>query len=196
MIRAAFVAALLVTASTLHAAEEPVGTSAAKSESAAASPRDATITKDVEERKSPRNERSGAAAFQLPDTPAQNAIKQLPKDVVNSPRPLRYSLAEQRDQEEGLRKGIDTITVYGQVDPEDYVSKRSPMLVFRDTLDKTPGPMSPAQKAQAVLCLVGLCGANYGPDGAPVEDKSFSRGERNSRKSLLEQSSQFRGTLQ
>jgi hypothetical protein len=184
------IATLLLAASLPLAAQESSGAEESKRVTAANAV--GSDSKDV----SAASAAVTATAFKLPDTPAQSAIKQLPRDVVNAPRARRYSLAEQRDQEERLRLGIDSITVYGQVDPEDFVAKRAPMLAFRDRLDKTPGPMSPAKQTQMVLCFIGLCGLGYGPDGIPVEDKTFSRGELNAKKGLLEQSLQFRGTYQ
>jgi hypothetical protein len=132
----------------------------------------------------------------LPETAAESAIRKLPKEVVNAPRARRFSLVAQRAQEESSKRGVDEIVVYGRGDPEDFVSKRAPMLAFRDRLDRTPSPMTPAQKAQLALCLIGLCGLGYGADGIPVENTAYTRAEKNKDKSSLQQSMQFRGTFQ
>lgn len=134
--------------------------------------------------------------FTLPDSAAQAAIKKLPKEVVNARRAKRFSLAEQAAQEESAERGIDEIVVYGSGDPEDFVSKRPPMLAFRDRLDRTPAPMSPAQMTQATLCLIGLCGKGYGPEGIPIEGTASTRAEKNKDRSALQQTLQFRGTFQ
>ncbi len=130
------------------------------------------------------------------DTPAQAAFKKIPKDFLGSVKPKRFSLEEKEAQEQAAKFGIDEIRVYALREPEEVsVSKRPPILAFRDKMDRER-PMTPKEKAQLVLCFIGLCGANYGPEGILVEDKAYSRGELNSKKSTLELSQQFRGTLQ
>ena len=129
------------------------------------------------------------------ESPAAAAIRKLPKENVITPRPKRFSLAEQREQELSTARGLDEITVFGVRDPEDVLKKLPPMLAFRERMDRER-PMTPKEKAQLVLCFIGLCGANYGADGAPVEDKSFSRSELAAKRSTLEMSQQFRGTFQ
>ena len=135
-------------------------------------------------------------AFKLPDSAAHAAIKKLPREAVNTPRAKRFSLAEKAAQDESAKRGIDEIVVYGSADPEDFVSKRPPMLAFRDRLDRTPAPMTPAQIAQTALCLVGLCSKGYGPEGIPIEDTVTTRAEKNKDRSALQQTLQFRGTYQ
>ena len=129
------------------------------------------------------------------ESPSAAAIRKLPKESINTPTPKRFSLAEQREQELATARGLDEITVFGARDPEDVLKKLPPMLAFRARMDRER-PMTPKEKTQLVLCLLGLCGANYGPDGAPVEDKLFSRSELAAKRSTLEMSQQFRGTFQ
>ena len=129
------------------------------------------------------------------ESPAAAAIRKLPKESINAPKPKRFSRAEQREQELSTARGLDEITVFGARDPEDVLKKLPPMLAFRERMERER-PMTPKEKAQLVLCFIGLCGANYGADGAPVEDKSFSRSELAAKRSTLEMSQQFRGTFQ
>ena len=52
---------------------------------------------------------------------------------------------------------LDLITVYGIVDPEDYVApKLPPMLAFRAKLDKQR-PRTPKEITQGLLCVIGFC---------------------------------------
>lgn len=129
------------------------------------------------------------------ESPAAAAIRKLPKENVLAPKPRRFSLAEQREEELVTARGLDEITVFGARDPEDVIKKLPPMLAFRERMDRER-PMTPKEKTQLVLCFIGLCSRNYGPDGAPVESKAFTRGEQAAGKTSLELSQQFRGTLQ
>jgi hypothetical protein len=138
---------------------------------------------------------SDASAIKLPESHAQQAIKKIPRELVNAPREKRFSLAEQRDQAERLQRGIDVIEVYGVRDPEDVTAKKlAPMLAFRQRLEKDK-PLTPWQIARMPFCFIGLC-PSYGSEGIPVEDTATTRGERNAQKSSLELANQFRGTLQ
>ena len=129
------------------------------------------------------------------ESPAAAAIRKLPKESINAPKPKRFSLAEQREQELSTARGLDEITVFGARDPEDVLKKLPPMLAFRERMERER-PMTPKEKTQLMLCFIGLCGANYGADGAPVESKAFTRGEQGAGKTSLELSQQFRGTFQ
>ena len=52
---------------------------------------------------------------------------------------------------------LDVITVYGIVDPEDYVApKLPPMLEFRAKLDKQRR-RTPKEITQGLLCVIGIC---------------------------------------
>lgn len=129
------------------------------------------------------------------ETPAAAAIRKLPKEFVNAPQAKRFSLAAKRDEDDAAKRGIDEIVVTGQRDPEDVISKRTSMAAFRQQLERDK-PATPKQIAQVALCMLGLCSADYGPEGIPVENTAYTRGERGAKKTVLEQSLQFRGTLQ
>jgi hypothetical protein len=130
------------------------------------------------------------------DSPGAIALRKLSKDVINAPKSRRFSLAEQREQERSVGSNTDEILVIGERDPEDVITKRAGMAAFREKMEREPRPMTPKEKAQLVLCFVGLCSANYGPEGIPVENNAYTRGERGAKKTVLEQSLQFRGTYQ
>jgi hypothetical protein len=89
---------------------------------------------------------------------------------------------------------LDEIVIYGQVDPEDYVRRRSKFLAFRDRM-AGERPMTPKERTQALLCLIGLCG-RYGPDGLPYEPTAAQRNEARTQASTTQLNSMFRGTLQ
>lgn len=126
------------------------------------------------------------------DTPAQTAAKKLPKDFVNA-KPQRFSADEKR-RVEGITR-LDEILVEGQIDPEDYVGPRkAPMMQFRDRLEKDR-PMTPKEKAQLALCMMGFCGI-YGPDGTPPEPSRDAKREARINQSTTQLNSQFRGTVQ
>ncbi len=132
---------------------------------------------------------------QLASTAAQ-MVKKIPASVLYASKPKRFSEAAAKEEEAALAKLTESITVIAERDPEDInVSKRPPMLAFRDKLDRER-PSTPAEKAQLVLCLIGLCGRGYGPDGAPVENRAYTRAEKKVDKSSLELSKQFTGTYQ
>ncbi len=129
------------------------------------------------------------------ESPAATAVRKLPKEFVNAPKAKRFSLAAKQEEDEAAKRGIDEIVVTGQRDPEDVLTKRTPMAAFRDKMERDR-PTTPKEKVQMALCLVGLCGANYGPEGIPVENTAYNRGEKGAKKTVLEQSLQFRGTYQ
>ncbi|MBL8512460.1 MAG: hypothetical protein JNJ55_00595 [Betaproteobacteria bacterium] len=89
---------------------------------------------------------------------------------------------------------LDEIVIYGQVDPEDYVRRRSKFLAFRDRM-ASERPMTPKERTQALLCLIGLCG-RYGPDGLPYEPTAAQRNEARAQATTTQLNSLFRGTLQ
>lgn len=115
--------------------------------------------------------------------------------MINAPTPKRFSLEAQREQERSAESNTEEIIVFGGRDPADVISKRGGMAAFREKLERDR-PMTPKEKAQLALCFIGLCGAQYGPEGIPVENTASTRGEKGVRKSSLELSQQFRGTFQ
>ena len=126
------------------------------------------------------------------DTPAQTTAKKLPEDFVNV-KPQRFSEADKTRVDTVTR--LDEILVYGYVDPEDYVGqKKTPVMQFRERLERDR-PMTPKEKAQLALCLIGLCGI-YGPDGIPREPSLAERSEARIHQSTTQLNSQFRGTQQ
>lgn len=130
------------------------------------------------------------------ESPGAAAVRKVPREILNLAKPKRFSLEARRAEEEAAKQQIDEIRVFGQRDPDDVVKpKKPPIQALRERLEKDR-PMTPAEKAKLALCLIGLCAANYGPEGIPVEGKAFTRGESGAGKSSLEMSQQFRGTLQ
>jgi hypothetical protein len=127
---------------------------------------------------------------------AAKMIKKIPRDVINAPKAKRFSNAAAAEEDAKLAGLTESITVVSERDPEDVnISKRPPMLVFRERLENER-PSTPYEKAQTVLCIIGLCGRGYGPDGAPVENRAYTRAEKKVDKSSLEMSKQFTGTYQ
>ncbi len=129
-------------------------------------------------------------------SPGAQAISKLPREFINAPKAKRFSLRAKQDDDIAAGREIEEIRVIGERDPEDAVAaKRPPSLVFRNQLerDKT---LSAKDITMMGLCFIGLCGSNYGPDGAPVEDKTFTRAELKKDKSSLDMSKQFAGTYQ
>jgi hypothetical protein len=123
-------------------------------------------------------------------------IKKIPKDVINAPKPKRFSEAAKKEEASATGRDVEEIRVIGERDPEDVSpSKRPPMLVFRDRLENDR-PLTPWQKTQIALCFIGLCAPKYGPEGIPVESKALTRAEQQTDKSSLQISQQFRGTFQ
>ena len=139
---------------------------------------------------------AGAAREDAPalDTPAQAAVKKLPKEVVNAPAPRRFATRDSRNDEITNAVQMEEIRVYGQVDPEDYARRNTAMQQFRNRLEKER-TYTPKEKTQMVLCLIGLCGM-YGPEGIPLEPSVEARNEARKDQSTLQLSNQFRGTLQ
>lgn len=126
------------------------------------------------------------------DTPAKTAAKRLPKHLLNA-KPQRFSAADKTRVEAVTR--LDEITVYGYVEPEDYVApKKASIVQLRDRLERDR-PMTPWEKIRIPLCLVGLCG-NYGPDGIPREPGLDERSEARTNQSTTQLNNQFRGALQ
>ena len=126
------------------------------------------------------------------DSPAQAATKQLPRQLLNA-GPQRFSEADKTRIDTVTR--LDEIIIYGQVEPEDYVGpKKAPFVEFRERLEKDR-PMTPKEKTQLALCVIGLCGI-YGPDGAPREPSLEERNKARTNRSITQLNSQFRGTLQ
>jgi hypothetical protein len=130
----------------------------------------------------------------LLDSPAATQIKKLPKDVVNARQPRRFSQAAEREQAMALDRNIDEIRVVADRDPDDVVRRVAPFDEFRNRMENDRR-MTPADIAKFGLCFFGLCGANYGPDGAPVESKAFTRSEAAKARSTLELG-RVRGTVQ
>ena len=107
--------------------------------------------------------------------------------------PQRFSEADKTRIDTVTR--LDEIIIYGQVEPEDYVGpKKAPFVRFRERLEKDR-PMTPKEKTQLALCVIGLCGI-YGPDGAPREPSLEERNKARTNRSTTQLNSQFRGTLQ
>ena len=129
------------------------------------------------------------------DSPGAIALRKLSKDVINAPKPKRFSLEAQREQERSVGSNTEEILVLGDRETEDVISKRVGMAAFREKMERER-PMTPKEKAQLALCLIGLCGAGYGPEGIPLENTAYTRGEKGAKKTVLEQSLQFRGTYQ
>ena len=130
------------------------------------------------------------------DGTAARMIKTVPKEIINAPKAKRFSLAARHDEDQATARYAEEIRVFGDRDPEDVTSpKRTPMLAFRDKLEREK-TLTPKDITMMGLCFIGLCGAHYGPDGAPVEDRAFTRAETKKNKSSLEMSQQFRGTYQ
>lgn len=128
------------------------------------------------------------------DSPAATMIKKIPKDVVNSRAPKRFSQAELAEEIEAALRNPDEIRVFANRDPEDVVRKPTAFAQFRNKLEKDR-PMTPAEVTKAVICFItGACAMEYGPDGAPIENTAYSRSERKIRSTL--ESSRMRGTLQ
>lgn len=140
--------------------------------------------------------RSGATTIppHLLDSPAATQIKKLPKDVVNARQPRRFSQAAEREEAAALDRSIDEIRVIADRDPDDVVRRVAPFDEFRNRMENDRR-MTPADIAKIGLCFFGLCGANYGPDGAPVESKAFTRGEAAKARSTLDLG-RVRGTVQ
>jgi len=128
------------------------------------------------------------------ESPAAAALRKLPKEFVNSPKARRFSLAAQRDEDTASARPPEEFIVRAERDPEDVLRKKSGMQNLRERLERDR-PMTLAEKSKLALCFIGLC-ADYGPDGAPHEDKTFSRSEQAAKRSTLEMTQQFRGTYQ
>ncbi len=129
------------------------------------------------------------------DTPAQVAVKKLPKEVVTAPAPRRFATVDKNEEAASTAAiRLEEIRVYDQMDPEDYARRKTDMQQFHDRLEKDR-PMTPKEKTKLVLCFIGLC-ANYGPDGIPREPTPDERREARTTQSTAQLITQFRGTLQ
>jgi len=121
------------------------------------------------------------------DSPAQAAAKQLPRQLLSA-GPQRFSEADKTRVDTVTR--LDEIIIYGQVEPEDYVAPRkAPFVQFRERLEKDR-PMTPKEKAQLALCVIGLCSV------IPREPSLEERNKARTNRSTTQLNSQFRGTLQ
>ena len=134
---------------------------------------------------------SRAISPAAPDSPAQLAMRQI-ASMNQAPRPLRLPATEIAHPD--LVTRLEEIRVYGRNEPEDYVGpKLSPMMQFRARLERDV-PLSPAKKAQRLLCIIGLC-SNDGPEGIPLGDSPEHRAEARLERSTL-QLNKVTGTLQ
>jgi hypothetical protein len=142
----------------------------------------------------PSSSRVASIAPHLLDSPAATHIKKVPKEILNGVQPRRFSQAAEREQAAALERNVDEIRVIADRDPDDVTRRVAPFDEFRSRMENDRR-MTPADIAKLGLCLFGLCGANYGPDGAPVESKAFTRGESGKNRSTLELG-RVRGTVQ
>ena len=134
---------------------------------------------------------SRAISPAAPDSPAQLAMRQI-ASMNQAPRPLRLPATEIAHPD--LVTRLEEIRVYGRNEPEDYVGpKLSPVMQFRARLERDV-PLSPAKKAQRLLCIIGLC-SNDGPEGIPLGDSPERRAEARLERSTL-QLNAVTGTLQ
>ncbi len=126
------------------------------------------------------------------DSPAQTAMKKLAAPETHT-QSLRVANAEKIHPD--LVTRLEEIRVYGRNEPEDYVGKKTPLMMqFRARLEKDVR-LSPAKKVQLALCLIGLCSI-YGPDGIPAGDSPEARADARLYQSTTQLNAQFRGTLQ
>ena len=130
--------------------------------------------------------RSVAASTSL-DTPAQSFIRKLPADALKEPPKRRFNSGDYVNPRVAIV--LDEIRVYGQIEPEDFTRKKSPLAQFRERLEKDR-PMTPAEKVKLALCFIGLCG------GVPVELSPEDRAEARLSQTTTQLNAQFRGTLQ
>lgn len=129
-------------------------------------------------------------------SPGASAIKKVPKEIINAPKPKRFSLEAKQDEDLAAARYVEEISVLGDRDPEDVtLQKRPPMLAFRDKLARER-TLTPKDITVMGLCFIGLCGANYGPEGIPVESNTATRGELGAKKSSIDLIKQFSGTYQ
>lgn len=130
------------------------------------------------------------AAF---DSPAQAAARKLIHKTSNGAPPKRPAVGAKVHPDLVIR--LEEILVYGRNEPEDYVGpKFSPLMQFRARLENDV-PLSPAKKAQRVLCFIGLC-SSYGPEGIPLGDSPERRAEARLIQSTIQLNGRFYGTLQ
>ncbi len=105
----------------------------------------------------------------IPDSIARQYFKRLPVGTlgelaIDEQKRARIGFTQARSvpgSAENLSgeypQQLQKITVYGLLDPEDYVApKLPPMLVFRATLDKQR-PRTPQEITEGLLCVIGLC---------------------------------------
>ncbi len=123
----------------------------------------------------------------LPDTVARTYVRDLASRNALPSGTVRHAVPD------GVSV-LDEVVIYGQVDPEDFVRRRSRFLAFRDRL-QAERPATPKEQTQRLLCLIGLCGI-YGPDGLPVEPTVAERSESRRMATSTQLNAMFRGTLQ
>ena len=129
------------------------------------------------------------------DTPAQAAVRKLPKEFINVAPTRRFSTRDDNEEAASMAAiRLEEIRVYDQMDPEDYVRRRTALQQFQTRLEKDR-PMTPKEKTQLAMCFIGLC-AIYGPDGIPREPSLAERSEARTNQSTAQLITQFRGTLQ
>lgn len=128
----------------------------------------------------------------LTDSLAKRFIQSLPTDKNQPIAKNAPSVVEYTNPRAPIR--LDEITVYGQVEPEDYVRRRNKMQEFRARLENDRR-MTPKEKAQLALCLLGFCGL-YGPEGIPLEGTAADRTEARVMQSTTQLNGVARGTLQ
>ena len=118
----------------------------------------------------PASKKQGANSVAvLPDSFARQQFKLLSKETLDElareGHETRWhdAVKMQRTRNVGNQtilgnvQKLDVITVYGIVDPEDYVApKLPPMLVFRAKLDNQR-PKTPKEITQGLLCVIGFC---------------------------------------
>lgn len=121
------------------------------------------------------------------ETPAQSFIRTLPTDALKAPPKRRFNSGDYINPRVVIV--LDEIRVYGQIEPEDFGRKKSPLAQFRERLEKDR-PMTPADKLKLALCFIGLCG------GVPVEISPEERAETRLSQSTTQLNAQFRGALQ
>ena len=111
----------------------------------------------------------------------------MPADALKAPPKRRFNSGDYINPRVAIL--LDEIRVYGQIEPEDFIRKKSPLAQFRERLERDR-PMTPAEKVKLALCFVGLCGS------VPAEISPEERAEARLSQSTTQLNAQFRGTLQ
>jgi hypothetical protein len=130
----------------------------------------------------------------IPESPARAFARQLAGKDAELKTLGKYQPGEPQQGTAESPILLEEIRIYGQVDPEDYVKRKAAFVAFRERLERER-PLTPKEKAQMALCIIGLCGI-YGPDGIPKEDSVAQRNEARKTRSSAEIHRLFRGTLQ